>query len=1150
MNREKVIKKIIDSLTYEEQEKKYFQDFLNNQVSIEEFVNYKKINSNCFLDEDDIRLVLDEFEGDEKEKVLIFLICLIPERMILYINNSYEDPKEIYRAIEKKLDLTKLVIKSIEEVRGTDRLNIINKKYLSKNSLWDYYRLEGLDDNKLDNIGKVIKYTYLLKYTPGIGLRYIDTIEEVIFEYTKEYIIKHGVNKSNIKERDYLINYISYSTNESKLKQFLNGFRDKVEKVEDIHKNIYNYLISEDYDHIFNFLAETTLNYSQVMKKVMLVLVINDYVCNTNFNLLKNLCSLKKPDNKAQLIISYFASLNLQAIYYYDYFCSQIPKDSIKDYLVRFIKDRVEFVKEGESGRLVPTALGKVDFDFLEKNLIAYKFSYFNDIYIEVTGRSYNNRNIRVFEDSLREHMINKLKMEEREVGTIIDYVIRGIGSFEEVEVKTYDRKVYYQISFYSSNSKLCEDVKKEDENIYSRFVRVFANKIYKNLYHTFNYSVINTFDYNNLFDYGFTNEEVTNLAIAELGSYYRKQSVKYLKEKDVKEVINTIDGGLSSLSVEVKEVIYQELFDGEKEIEIFFENIETSKRLKDIFIEKYSGNNLYEFSEKYIFDKKVDKRSNVIDLLITLGQEEKNIEVFEKLLEEEKAKRISEKLSNYIKSVKAFKVKREKVEDYLDFYNENFSGKVEKTLGVLPLLKDKDGKSLHIKYSQILVGLYIDFEFSLAHRLNMEFLKVLDKKSVEDLASYVYSIFKNNNFDNKIFDYIKSSLINMGSNGVEEVKKDIVSLSKGTKGLLASKIVGIFSYNEDETILAFVDYLIRKVKHKNVVDESIRAFEEIARLRGVTLEELEDNIIPNFSMNIRGEKLYSYGQREFKVTLLGNCNFEVLNLESGKVMKSLPKENSSEDVEVVNRVREEFKILKKQVKETYKLQLERLENTLAKQRYWTGERFVKTFIDNPLMREFAVSQIWARYEDGKVVETFRYSGDGTFMNHNGDDIEINNYINIGLLHPVEVEEDILEYWREDLEDYEIVQSFEQLNREVSLGELNVAFESVQGEKLNYGLLKEGWKRGEVLDGGVFYAFYLEDTSNNIGAELYHEGIPVGWYENEEVKLESLKFYNLDKVNKSSYFYEAIKDDFTIPFDKIPKRFYSEVTKSLKKYFK
>lgn len=383
---------------------------------------------------------------------------------------------------------------------------------------------------------------------------------------------------------------------------------------------------------------------------------------------------------------------------------------------------------------------------------------------------------------------------------------------------------------------------------------------------------------------------------------------------------------------------------------------------------------------------------------------------------------------------------------------------------------------------------------------------------------------------------------------GVEEIKKDIITLSKGTKGLLASKIVEVIIYNKDETILSFIDYLIRKVKHKTVNDQAISSFEKIAELENITLEDLQDKIIPNFSLNIRGEKIYSYGEREFKITLLPNGIFEILNLDSGKVVKSLPKENGSEDVEVVKKIKEEFKILKKQIKETYKLQIERLENTLGKPRYWTGDKFIKTFVNNPIMREFSISQIWARYEEGEVIETFRYSGDGSFINHNGDEIDIKNYIDIGLLHPVEVEEDILEYWREDLEDYEITQVFEQLNREVSLEKLNVTFEKVKAEKLNYGLLKEGWKRGEVLDGGVFYGFYLEDKSTNIGVELYHEGIPVGWYENEEVKLESLKFYNLDKVGKNNYGYDSIKENITLDLDQIPKRFYSEVIRSLKRY--
>ncbi len=1149
MNREKIIKEIIRRLSYDVTSFDNYYNFLNNQISLEEVLNYQKSDKSFGLSHEEIKSFLDSLDEDEKLRGLVILLISKPMEVLRYMDITYDKDDEIYKELDKKIDLEKLItnILNFESIHYSFKFIISN--YLKKTNMYDYLGLENIDDDKLNENSKLIKYLYLLKYYPGIALKYINQIENTIFEFGKKYIIENGVNKNKTKERDFLVDFINIDDNRSKLQKFLEGNRGKREEIETVYKNIFEYGINnEDDDEVFNKIIEIAINYSTVAKKIMIVLTINDYVYQTDFRLLDTYSKMKKNINKADLVINYFNILKLQAIYYYDYFCSQIPKGDVREFLLKIIRERVEFVKEGSTGKLQPTPQGKQDFDYLEKTLVPHKFSYFNSLYLEVTGTSYNNKNIKEFEDTLKNHMIKQFMMEESEVDTIIDYIIRDIGTYEEIEVKTYDRPKYYQFSYISSRTVLCEEVEKEDFDVFSRYARVFANKIFKSIFHTLNYQKVRTMKFDSLDKYGFTEAEKVSLALPMVNMYYGENALTYIKSKKMEDLYPYINENLSLYEIESKEVIYKELFDGKEYKEFFLENIGSSKRLREIFIEKIKDEDIYEFAKENFSNKKSECRSNLIDLLINSGNEEKNLEIFKEHLKIEKAKTNKEKIENYIKSVNALKTKREEIKDYLHFYNENLSNKIEKAYGKLPLLKDNNGKELSLKYSEILISLYIDFDFSLAYKLNTEMNKFLDENSVEDLAYYIYSVFKSSKFNNKIFDYAKGSFVNIGSVGVEEIKKDIITLSKGTKGLLASKIVEVIIYNKDETILSFIDYLIRKVKHKTVNDQAISSFEKIAELENITLEDLQDKIIPNFSLNIRGEKIYSYGKREFKITLLPNGVFEILNLDSGKVVKSLPKENGSEDVEVVKKIKEEFKILKKQIKETYKLQIERLENTLGKPRYWTGDKFIKTFVNNPIMREFSISQIWARYEEGEVIETFRYSGDGSFINHNGDEIDIKNYIDIGLLHPVEVEEDILEYWREDLEDYEITQVFEQLNREVSLEKLNVTFEKVKAEKLNYGLLKEGWKRGEVLDGGVFYGFYLEDKSTNIGVELYHEGIPVGWYENEEVKLESLKFYNLDKIGKNNYGYDSIKENITLDLDQIPKRFYSEVIRSLKRY--
>ncbi|TGU73659.1 DUF4132 domain-containing protein, partial [Mesorhizobium sp. M00.F.Ca.ET.186.01.1.1] len=127
------------------------------------------------------------------------------------------------------------------------------------------------------------------------------------------------------------------------------------------------------------------------------------------------------------------------------------------------------------------------------------------------------------------------------------------------------------------------------------------------------------------------------------------------------------------------------------------------------------------------------------------------------------------------------------------------------------------------------------------------------------------------------------------------------------------------------------------------------------------------------------------------------------------------------------------FAQLKKDLKSMVKLQALRLEESLSKSRYWTTEAWNRLFVENVLMQKFAIGLIWGVYEDGSLAATFRYMDDGTFNTVDEDEYELPEQAQIGLVHPLELDEETLAGWRTQLEDYEISQPFDQLNRELFL---------------------------------------------------------------------------------------------------------------------
>jgi hypothetical protein len=164
-----------------------------------------------------------------------------------------------------------------------------------------------------------------------------------------------------------------------------------------------------------------------------------------------------------------------------------------------------------------------------------------------------------------------------------------------------------------------------------------------------------------------------------------------------------------------------------------------------------------------------------------------------------------------------------------------------------------------------------------------------------------------------------------------------------------------------------------------------------------------------------------------------------------------------------------------------------RLEYVLMCDRKWTAENWEKLFVKNPVMHCFAIGLIWGVYEDGKLVSSFRYLDDGSFTTSDEEEFEIPENASIGLVHPIELENDEIEAWKEQLSDYEITQPFPQISRQVfrmTDEEKNqtdcMRFDGI--EIMNYTLLskmtKFGWYKGDAQDAGAFYEFYRSDISS------------------------------------------------------------------------
>lgn len=386
----------------------------------------------------------------------------------------------------------------------------------------------------------------------------------------------------------------------------------------------------------------------------------------------------------------------------------------------------------------------------------------------------------------------------------------------------------------------------------------------------------------------------------------------------------------------------------------------------------------------------------------------------------------------------------------------------------------------------------------------------------------------------------------------VPALNAQIQEWPKASRGAMAAEAVKALALNGSPTALLMVDQISRKFKFRQVKAAAGEALSYAAEQLGITRAELEDKIVPNLGFDERMERTFDYGTRKFKVLLTTALELEIYD-ETGKKLKNLPAPGKKDEPEKAKAASDEFKLLKKQLKTVVTNQKLRLEQALSAERLWPVEQWKELFVKNPVMHQFAIGLIWGCYENGALTDTFRYMEDGSFNTVDEEEYELPSEGLIGLVHPIELTEEDLSAWKEQLSDYEVVQPMEQLERPVyritkeekEERELTrFGGKLLNGLSLSGKLQGMGWYRGSVQDAGVYMTFYREDGP--VGVELEFSGCYVG-DENEEVTVYGAQFYKAGTVARGSYVYDKIKEQNGYRLGEISPRYFSEIVLQLTK---
>ena len=602
----------------------------------------------------------------------------------------------------------------------------------------------------------------------------------------------------------------------------------------------------------------------------------------------------------------------------------------------------------------------------------------------------------------------------------------------------------------------------------------------------------------------------------------------------------------------------------------------DSSKEIRRLVAEIVSKHKEYEEDVLTLLKaKKQAVREAAVDILSIWGAEQYT-DILLEAQENEKSAKLAEKISNIVNvSGNNKENNRNQISPVQFVENLHKGGRNKKILWLYETpnrtVHFKDGKEADEKYIQALLLCYANMTTLGMNQNAVLLAKGLNEEELNQYALGIFTKWKEAGAEAKKKWVLYFTSIHGGRSMIEVLLQCIKEWAEYSRGAIAAEAVKALALNGSPEALMQVDNMAHKFKHKQVKGAALEALDIAAEEFGITTDELADQIVPDLGFNENMERIFDYGPRKFKVYLTPSLELEIFD-EDNKKRKTMPAPSKKDEEETAKQSNTEFKQLKKQLKSVIAIQKQRLETAILADRRWTVEAWQNLFVKKPVMHSFAIGLIWAAYEEDKLVQTFRYMEDGSFNTSEEDEYTLPQNVVIGLVHPIDLSEEELSAWKEQLSDYEIIQPIEQLERKVYVineeekGTLDLnrfKGRTLNGMALLGKLEKLGWYKGSVKDGGWYDDFYREDVVKRIkredgtiqfignAAELHFSGMGVGYYEHEEeVTVENIRFYTPGTVKRGSYEYDEADDKKAIKLDGIHPRYFSEIVNQLETVLK
>jgi hypothetical protein len=335
-----------------------------------------------------------------------------------------------------------------------------------------------------------------------------------------------------------------------------------------------------------------------------------------------------------------------------------------------------------------------------------------------------------------------------------------------------------------------------------------------------------------------------------------------------------------------------------------------------------------------------------------------------------------------------------------------------------------------------------------------------------------------------------------------------------GARTSQAKALLETLASNPSSAALQVVLSAANRSKQRSVQAHAGALIEAVAERHGWSAEELADRTIPTGGLDADGTLDLDCGRdRTYALRLDANDAVVLANPE-GKEVKSLPTPRIDDEKPLIDAAKKLSTNARKEVKQVFAGQTERLREAMALGRHWPREDWESFIAGHPLVGRLAQRLIWLGLDADATATAFRPLGDGSFTDAADEDVDVSAFAKVQLAHRSLLLPDAIEAWRKHLADYEIQPPFDQIGRDLPSLTASMATHRdirdregwiIETFQLRGIANKLGYVRGAAGDGGWFTTYERPYRGAGMVAEIEFSGSPLP-EENAPAVLHALSF--------------------------------------------